>query len=408
MVGGAASGRLPLVRLDEFALGVDAHELAVAADRNLLAEVASRHGVERLLELDVVVGVDGALGPARRVVALAGQRQELVSLLVLEDDQGPLARGTMNPRAGGLEAPAYSFLLDMVAVAPGLASEEAVADVGDLALDERLPGRHPRRGRIDGEAPVGGVFLKRTMEERVVAIRLGDRALEVFDDQAAGDTPKEGPGILEPTDQKGDLLLMRDEDELVTAEDEHHHERPQHTTSTARGMGHQAEASKVQLGHLTRSGLGHSDRDTPALPEAAVGGGEAVQRAVGDVDALMPQELVDLGEAKATLLPGVRLQPLFDLLPVRKQQSLDFAGAPVAGGRLSCRHGGRQRLRRLVLARPPAQLHGRGHVAPDRLSAMACRTGHSRLGLAPTDPAEHVQHLPHRHLPIAHLARLLG
>jgi hypothetical protein len=39
---------------------------------------------------------------------------------------------------------------------------------------------------------------------------------------------------------------------------------------------------------------------------------------------------------------------------------------------------------------------------------MARCPGHRRLALAPPDPAKHVQHLPHRDLPIAHLARLPG
>lgn len=190
------------------------------------------------------------------------------------------------PHARGLETPAHGVLLDVVAVAPGLTPEEGVPYVGHLPLDEGLARRHPRRSRIDREPPVRCVLLEGAREGGVVAIGLGDGCLQVVDDEAVSDAPKEGPGVFEPADEAGDRLLVRDEDELVAAEDEHDDQRPQHPALAAQGIRHEAETAEVHLGHLARRGLGHPHRHALAFTEATVVGGEAVQRAVGDHDAL--------------------------------------------------------------------------------------------------------------------------
>ena len=76
VVGRAAAGRLALVDLHALAGDVDADELRVAAHPDALAHVAGRDGVDGLLELDVVVAVDLALGPARRIEARALERPQ--------------------------------------------------------------------------------------------------------------------------------------------------------------------------------------------------------------------------------------------------------------------------------------------------------------------------------------------
>lgn len=74
VIGGATSWRLWKMRLDQPSLKEDAHQEAISTDGDLLAEVASGDRVDGLLELDVMVWMDLALGPVRGIEALAHQR----------------------------------------------------------------------------------------------------------------------------------------------------------------------------------------------------------------------------------------------------------------------------------------------------------------------------------------------
>ena len=138
IIGRAAAFFDTLVGLDELALDVDADQLAVAADPDAFADVTGGNGVEGLLELDVVIGVDFALGPHGRIESLAAEGLERGLLCVLEDDQGALAGGAVHALACGLEAPADRLALNVVAIDPLLAAEEALAQILDPALDVGL------------------------------------------------------------------------------------------------------------------------------------------------------------------------------------------------------------------------------------------------------------------------------
>jgi len=85
VVGGAATRRLPLMRLDQFSRDVDAHQLAVGADPHGVADVAGGHRVEGFLEADVMVGMDLTLAPVRRIEPLLGERQQRRPLEIFED-----------------------------------------------------------------------------------------------------------------------------------------------------------------------------------------------------------------------------------------------------------------------------------------------------------------------------------
>ncbi len=172
IVGGAAARFDTRVGLDELALDVDAHQLAVAADPDAFADVTGRNGVEGLLELDVVVGVDLALGPRGRIEALAAKGLERGLLDVLEDDQGALAGGAVDALARDLETPADRLALDVVAIDPLLAAEEALPQVLDSALDVGLALGVAGHGGVDHEAAMAGVLVEGALEDRVVTVRL--------------------------------------------------------------------------------------------------------------------------------------------------------------------------------------------------------------------------------------------
>ena len=158
IVGGAAALLDTLVGLDELALDVDANQLAVAADPDAFADVTGGNGVEGLLELDVVIGVDLALGPDGGIEALGVKGTKRRSLRVLEDDEGPLAGGAVDALARGLEAPADRLALDVVAINPVLAAEEALTQILDAALDVGLV----QRCRVRRISLLRGRFRSRT------------------------------------------------------------------------------------------------------------------------------------------------------------------------------------------------------------------------------------------------------
>jgi hypothetical protein len=76
VISRASARLLRQVRLDQLFPEIDAHERAVSADGHLAPQIGRGHGVEALAKLYMVIGVDGALGPVRRVESLAGDRQQ--------------------------------------------------------------------------------------------------------------------------------------------------------------------------------------------------------------------------------------------------------------------------------------------------------------------------------------------
>jgi len=147
-----------------------------------------------------------ALGPRGRIEALAAQGLERGLLRILENDQGALAGGAMDALACGLEAPAARLALDVVAIDPLLAAEEALPQILDPALDVGFALGVAGHGGIDHEAAMAGVLGEGALEDRVATVRLRDRGLEVVEHDSAWDTSEEVPGVLQTLDQVLDLL----------------------------------------------------------------------------------------------------------------------------------------------------------------------------------------------------------
>src|SRR5690242_12583518 len=76
VIRGAAAWCLGRMGLDQHAIGVNAHERAIAAHPDAAADERARDGVERLAEADVMIGMHRAMRPARRIEALARQWRE--------------------------------------------------------------------------------------------------------------------------------------------------------------------------------------------------------------------------------------------------------------------------------------------------------------------------------------------
>ena len=315
VVRGALALAHGLVGLDALAVDVDAHELRIATHPHLLPHVASGNRVEALSELDVVVRVDFGLGPHGRVEAPGYERPQLRFLLVLEDDQGAPSGGAVRALAGNLDAPADGLALDMVAIEPRLAAEEALAQVLHVALDDGLSRGVANNGGVDDEAPVRGVLGEGALEDGIVAVGLGDRCLEIVEHGPGGHAAKEGPGLLEPCDQVRDLLGRRHVDVLVPAVDERDEKCVMDAPALGLGIPHETQPSEVDLGELAGCRLGPAHGQPPPVGEATVLDREAVKRALGNVDALAGEQLLDLGQSQpAVFLLG--REPGLDLLSV--------------------------------------------------------------------------------------------
>src|SRR5690606_22463282 len=118
-----------------------------------------------------------------------------------------------------LPTPAQGVALDVGGVEPGLAAEEALAHVLDVALDVGLARGMPRDGGIDDEAPVAGVLVEGALKDGIVAVRLADGGFEVVEDDTRRHATEEAPGRFDSVDQVGNALRRRDVDVLMAAVD---------------------------------------------------------------------------------------------------------------------------------------------------------------------------------------------
>ena len=59
--------------LDQFPFQIETHQLAVFPDIDLLADIGGGYGVKGIAKADMVIGVDLAESPLRRIESLSGQ-----------------------------------------------------------------------------------------------------------------------------------------------------------------------------------------------------------------------------------------------------------------------------------------------------------------------------------------------
>lgn len=269
VVGRAPSGRLRSMDLDQLTPEKDPHQRTISADGDLLAAILGGNRVEGIAELDMVIGMNATLGPARSIEPFTAQRAQGRLLLFLEDRQWPVPGGTVNPGAGNFQTPAGCFALNVLGIDKVFAPEEAVPDVGHLSLDEWLSRRMVRSCWIDHEAAVLGVLAERSLEDRIIAVSLDDGGLKVIEDDPNADPVKELPGRLQAVDHVRQPLAPGDVDIHMAAVDQDHHQRPEQLPATGLWIDNVAELTKVNLGEL--AGLAWSTAyGDPALAELAV------------------------------------------------------------------------------------------------------------------------------------------
>lgn len=349
----------------------------------------------------MVVRVNLALGPRGRVEGGLRQWPESGTFDLLEDFDRSLSSRSVDALPCDRETPAVRLTLNVVAVDPLLASEEALANVLDGALDHRLAGRVTSDRGIDHKAAIVGVLGEDTLEDRIVSVGLRHGGLEVVDHHSSRDAPKEDPCGLETADQVFQTLRWTDVDVLVAAVDQRDDESVVNSGLPASGVVDQTESTEVDFGDFTRSHLGAANRHAMRPAEVAVLHGEPVERAVGHSDTLPSEQLVDLRELKsATSVLGT--EPLAQALAMRDEPGLRGArGLHTARPKARGDSTG-QVFVGLALTRNPAQLASRLFVATHRHPAVAGDARYGTLLLAGPKSAQYLKNFPHRDLPVRH------
>ncbi len=136
-IGRAATLGLAWMDFDECASFVELDQVAIAARLKLRAGRAGRRRrrVQRVLDADVVIRMNGDVFPERHVVGDAVVRQQKSAFLVFEDHQWQLVRGAVVALAGDLQAPPLGLAACVDEVDERAAFPEAAACVLNESFD---------------------------------------------------------------------------------------------------------------------------------------------------------------------------------------------------------------------------------------------------------------------------------
>src|SRR5215472_13505120 len=250
VIGGAAAGWLALMGLDQLAVQIDMNQRSIAADLDAAADPARGNRVERLAKADMMVRMNLALSPGRRLEALGLERDQPGLLFCLEDLQGRSPGGSVDAAARDLAAPDQSAARHVVEIDKRLPLKEALPYVPHAIFHQRLVLGMARPGRIGQKAAVVGVLQKGPVEARGVAITLIETRFHAVDDDAPGTTPKKRPAAFEAIDNGGQILLEDGDHAAQSAVAERQDETLNHAGSAAPEFLQQAEPAEVGFGHF--------------------------------------------------------------------------------------------------------------------------------------------------------------
>ena len=141
----------------------------------------------------MVVGMDRGGPPVGDLVGLAVPGSEERELLLPEDLERPAAGRAVDALSRHLQAPAAGGGAQVDDVPEVAALEEALAHVGDAALDARLVAGMTHARGVGDEAAVAGVLEEAPREARVQRVGPGDGGREVIDDEVARHAPRRRP-----------------------------------------------------------------------------------------------------------------------------------------------------------------------------------------------------------------------
>src|SRR5690606_15208010 len=218
-IDGASAGRLTAVSLHQSAVAVEAHERAIGACAQSLADEAGRQRVERLGDLREVIAPDLWIAPVRHLVELTGRRQEVRLLLGVEALKRQAARAGVATHAVLLSTPAFGEIARFCDRAQRLAGEAVIAHVRYGTLDTSLVAGLPNSGWIDDEAARLRVLEERLVDQRMERVGVLDDRFGVIRQQHAEHAAEELPRLLAGLNRALCRLLEARPYEAVTRED---------------------------------------------------------------------------------------------------------------------------------------------------------------------------------------------
>ncbi len=334
------------------------------------------------------------------LVGLAVPGSEERELLLPEDLERPAAGRAVDALSRHLQAPAAGGGAQVDDVPEVAALEEALAHVGDAALDARLVAGMTHARGVGDEASVAGVLEEAPREARVQRVGPGDGGREVIDDEVARHAPEEGPGLLQALDHSVQLLAGGGPHKAVAGVAPDDDQRPHRAPAAALGVPDEAEAAEVHLRHLARRPVVHAHgRRQPVAPAAAPD--ETPQRGVGDLAASSGEELLD-----ARQLQAVGLKPALDLLRPGREQLLARRLDLPRAGEAQRRQRGELLLTRLGTVRCEAGRFGRVDVAADRLTRQPHPAGDAALAEPRLPATNDLLNLHPVYLPVGHRCSL--
>ena len=204
-------------------------------------------------------------------------------------------------------------------------SMRATARLLGIARDTVHNYVHARR--VGDEASVAGVLEEAPGEARVQRVGHGHGGREVVDDEVAGHSPEEGPGLLQALDHGVQLLAGGGPHKAVAGVAPDDDQRPHCAPAAALGVPDEAEAAEVHLRHLARRPVVHAHgRRQPVAPAAAPDETPAAW-------CRRPRSLVRRGAPGCASVAGGRSQASARSAPPRARAAPRSAPRPAAGRR---------------------------------------------------------------------------
>ena len=187
--------------LDQVPAAIELDQTLITARLELGARRAGRRRrrIQRVLDADVVIGVDGHVFPQRHVVGHAVVRQQLRPLFILEHDPGQLARGAVDALPGDVAAPHLGSLAAVGEVDEGRALPPALACVPNTVFHMRLILGRPHASWVQDQTARLAVLAKRARRSRVEGVGPSHRGGKIVHDQADREAPEESPRLLKPS-----------------------------------------------------------------------------------------------------------------------------------------------------------------------------------------------------------------
>src|SRR5579859_6618121 len=177
---------------DQIPAQIELDQRSITARLELGARRAGRRRrrIQRVLNADVVIGVDGHVAPQRHVVGHAVVRLQMRPLFVLEHHPRELAGRAVDALAGDVAAPYLGSLAAVGEVDEGRALPPALACVPYPGFDVGFVLWRPNASRVQDQTARPAVLAKRACWSRVEGVGPSYRGREIVHDQADGETPE--------------------------------------------------------------------------------------------------------------------------------------------------------------------------------------------------------------------------